>query len=459
MACDSSGVEQKKSSKSAQISIKTSKIPGFSTDSNNTVLLRIFTGKIKPLNTAFFIAKRYLIARKSHNLINIISGISVAGIGVGAFALIVVLSVFNGFERIISGLYDNVSPDLMIEAVEGKTFNINDFPLDEIASLGDVLAITAVVEEDALFRYHDQQHLGRIKGVGPAYTEIGLLNPLITRGQFLLAEDGFDFAVIGSGVAYFLGTNMNDPSALLTVYLPKRGRASSFSFEHSFNSSPIRIAGVFAAQQEYDDRYVYVPLDWARQMLDYTDEATAVEVFANKRSISALQQHISRIAGDGFVVKNRFQQQETLYRIMRSEKWAIFLILTFILIMATFNIIGSLTMLIVDKRKDIGVLRSLGASPGLLHRLFFTEGVLITISGGLAGLLAGIILVLLQQYFGLLKLGGADGAFIIESYPVHLKLMDVLAVFATVSVIGFASAAYTIRQTIRKFKTLVIKEN
>lgn len=412
------------------------------------------------MNTAFFIAKRYLVARKSHNLINIISGISITGIGVGAFALIVVLSVFNGFEKIVSGLYNHVSPDLLIEAETGKTFNTSTFPLLQLQALDGIAVLSEVVEEDALFRYHEQQHLGRIKGVNEVYQQLDQFDSLITQGSFMLQNDGFDFAVIGSGVSYFLGANISDPSAMLMVYLPKRGRASTFSFDQSFNNKAIQMAGVFTAQHEYDGRYVYVPIDWARSLLEYTDEVTSIELFVEKRAnIPQLQRAVEQLVGDGFVVKNRFQQQETLYRIMRSEKWAIFLILTFILIMATFNIIGSLTMLIVDKRKDIGVLRSLGAGPGMLHKLFLLEGLLITVIGGLAGLFAGAVLVLLQQHYGLLKLGGADGAFIIEAYPAHLKLMDVLAVFATVGVIGFLSSAYTVRQTVKKFQKMVIKEN
>jgi lipoprotein-releasing system permease protein len=412
------------------------------------------------LNTAFFIAKRYLLARKSHNLINIISGISVAGIGIGAFALIVVLSVFNGFERIISGLYDTTSPDLLIEAKTGKTFLLSEFPLAQLESLKGVNAISEVVEEDALFRYRDQQHLGRVKGVGMPYQQMHRFDSLITRGSFLLNDQGFDFAVIGAGVSYFLGVNISDPSTLLMIYLPRRGKASSFSLEQSFNSKAIQLSGVYAAQHEYDGRYVFVPINWARNLLEYEDEVTSIEIFAeNRTNIQNLQRQVEQIAGDAYQVKNRFQQQETLYRIMRSEKWAIFLILTFILIMATFNIIGSLTMLVIDKRKDIGVLRSLGAGPTLLKRLFLTEGILISISGGIAGLLVGVAVVLLQQYFGLLKLGGAEGAFIVDAYPVHLKIMDVLAVFATVVVIGFLSSAYTVRQTVSKFQTLVLKHD
>ncbi len=412
------------------------------------------------MNTAFFIAKRYLVARKSHNLINIITGISIVGISVGTFALIVVLSVFNGFEKIIGSLYDNISPDLLIEPYMGKTFHLNAFPYDELASWPGVRALSEVVEEDALFRYGEQQHLGRIKGVGEAYQELGLYNPLIIRGDFVLRDGNFDFAVIGSGVSYFLGTNLSDPAQLLMVYLPKRGSAAQFSLEQSFNSKAIQISGIFGAQHEYDDRYVLVPVDWARELLAYEAEVTAIEVFVNEGTqISGLKRQMQQLLGEDYRVRDRYEQQESLYRIMRSEKWAIFLILTFILIMATFNIIGSLTMLMVDKRKDIGILRSLGAGSALLRKLFLTEGMLITISGGLAGLLAGIILVLLQQHFGLLKLGGAEGAFIVDAYPVHLKWLDVCAVFATVSLIGFTSAFITVRQSVKKFRNEMIKDN
>ncbi|MDP3461664.1 MAG: FtsX-like permease family protein [Bacteroidales bacterium] len=403
------------------------------------------------MNLPFFIAKRYLAAKKSHNLINIISGISVIGVSIGAFALIVVLSVFNGFEQVISGLVNSVSPHLLIEPRLGKTIDTTLFPTGKIQSVMGVKALVGVTEEDALFRYDDKQHIGRIKGVGNAYESLGEFDKLMVQGSFVLSRDGFQFAVPGAGVSWYLGLNINNPSALVTVYVPKRGKASVMSFDQAFNSLGIQPIGVFSSQQDYDARYMIVPLEWANTLLGYENEVSAFEIYlTDNKYLGKVQKTVKQLLGNDYLVRDRFEQQETLYRIMRSEKWAIFIILTFILIMATFNVVGSLTMIIVDKRKDIAVLASLGAARQLIRKLFLTEGLLISLAGGVAGLVAGIIVVLIQQHFGLLKLGNEGGSFIIDAYPVDLHIMDVIAVFLTVFVIGLTSSAYTVFQSLKR---------
>jgi len=412
------------------------------------------------VNLPFFIAKRYLIARKSHNLINIITLISVVGVGVGAFALIVVLSVFNGFEKVISSLVNSVSPHLLIEPQTGKTIDTRTFPAEKLKQINGVLAVSAISEEDALIRHNEKQHIGRVKGVEDIYTSLGHFDPLMTEGIFSLGHDDTPFAVAGSGVGWFLGLNVSNPASVITLFVPKRGKASVMSFEQSFNSLSIQPIGIFSSQQDYDARYVLVPLGFANELLGYTDEVTAYEVFLHKAvDEKRIKKQISRTLGNEFRVRDRYEQQETLYRIMRSEKWAIFIILTFILIMATFNIIGSLTMIIVDKRKDISVLGSLGAGKKLINKLFLTEGMLISVAGGITGLIAGIVLVLLQQQFGLLKLGNEGGSFIIEAYPVSLQALDILLVFITVLIIGLLSSAYTVWQSLKRLGRETIRKS
>jgi len=402
------------------------------------------------LNLSFYIAKRYLLAKKSHNLINIITAVSVIGVGIGAFALIVVLSVFNGFEKVISSMVNSVSPDLLIEARRGKVIDATAFPFEQLKGLSGIKAVIEIVEEDALLRYGEKQHIGRIKGVGDAYQHLRLLDTIIVEGEFAVRKDEFQFAVAGAGVAWYLGLNLRNPAEMLLVYVPQRGNPSSFSLDQGFNSQAINVSGVFASQQDYDARYVVVPLGWAKQLLGYTNEISGIEIFLQKSSAyKRTQKEVAQILGEDFVVKNRFEQQETLFQIMRSEKWAIFIILTFILIMATFNVIGSLTMLIVDKKKDSGILRYLGATKLMLRKLFLAEGMLISTAGGIIGLIAGALVVLLQQEFGLLKLGGGAGAFVIDAYPVQLKILDVVAVFFTVLVIGGISSFYTVRQSLK----------
>lgn len=409
------------------------------------------------MNVAFYIAKRYLVAKKSHNLINIITLISVVGVGVGAFALIVVLSVFNGFEKVITEMITTVSPDLVIEPKTGKYFKEEIVDFESLGSLQGVQSVVKVIEEDALFRYNDKQHIGRLKGVDQNYQATGIFDSLMVSGNFVLENENGEFAIAGAGVGWYLGLNTRNPAALLTVYVPKKGDPSSFSLEQAFNYRALPVSGVFNAKQEIDETHVIVPIKFAAELIGSQHELTSVELFVNDGiEMDALQKQVESIAGSNFTVKNSMQQQETLYNIMRSEKWAIFFILTFILILATFNVIGSLTMLIVDKRKDIGILRKLGATPNLIKKLFLTEGVLITLTGGVLGLLLGIVVVLIQQYFGVLKLGNESGTFIIDAYPVHLKFQDVVKVFGVVFVIGWLSSVYTVRQIIKRFEKLMM---
>ncbi|MEI6062887.1 MAG: FtsX-like permease family protein, partial [Bacteroidota bacterium] len=253
-------------------------------------------------------------------------------------------------------------------------------------------------------------------------------------------DDSLDFAIPGYGIAYFLDPDMNAPDNLISVYIPKRKGTITGLPQESFKSELIRPVAIFSVQQDFDDKYMLVPLRFARRLLDYSDELTGVEIrLAKGADAGLIQQEISRVAGPGFKVQSRFQQQEVLYKIMKSEKWAVFLILTFILIIASFNVVGSLTMLILDKKKDIGILRSLGARDATIKQIFFFEGLLISLSGALAGLLLGLLVCLLQQKFGLVKLQGG-GSFIINAYPVKILATDFLFVFLTITLIGSAAA-------------------
>ncbi len=402
----------------------------------------------------FFIAKRYLLAKKSHNLINIITIVSVIGVAVGAFALIVTLSALNGFEKVIMQMVNAVSPDLLIEPVQGKTFESNALQFEQLMAQKGVASAVEVLEEDALFRYEDHQHIGRLKGVGRQYQELSMVDDIIYDGEFILEKDLFQFAVLGAGVAWYLDVNIHNSSTELQVFAPRAGAGQLISLDQGFNSRSIRPVGVFTSQQEYDARYVYAPLSWVQDILGQENRISSVEVFLEKNaSVKSIKQQLSKLYGPEFSIKNRMEQQQSLYKIIRSEKWAVFIILTFILIMATFNVIGSLTILIVDKQKDRGILKSFGASDSLISRIFLSEGLLIAVAGGLSGLFAGIIIVGLQQQFGLLKLSGQSGAFVIDAYPVHLLFSDILAVFAIVLLIGGLSSLFTVRQAMKKTKS------
>ncbi|MFA5971241.1 MAG: FtsX-like permease family protein [Lentimicrobiaceae bacterium] len=393
------------------------------------------------MNLPFFIARRYLISKKSHNIINLISGISMVGVAVGTAALIIVLSVFNGFESVVVSLFSVFDPDIKITVVEGKTFHQNEIDADKIRAIPGVIKYTEVVEENALLYYKKQQFLATIKGVDSLYqVNSPISDSLLVTGEMMLQKDSLDFAIPGYGIAYFLNLDMKAPDNLISVYIPKRKGSITGLPQESFRSEFIRPIAIFSVQQDFDDKYMLVPLRFARRLLDYTDEVTGIEIrLAKGADAGNIQKQIASIAGPKFRIQNRFQQQEVLYKIMKSEKWAVFLILTFILIVASFNVIGSLTMLILDKRKDIGILRSLGAKDATIKQIFFIEGLLISLSGAFTGLLLGFLVCVVQEKFGLIKLQG-DGSFIISAYPVKMIAIDFLYVFFTIVLIGTAAA-------------------
>lgn len=392
-----------------------------------------------------FIAKRYLISKKSHNLINVISIISVIGLAVGTMALIVVLSVFNGFEDVIKSLYTTFNADLQVTPTTGKTIHYNSFPSNELSRLDGVSGITQVVEEDALFKYRDKQHIARIKGVSDGFIEQSRIDTMTVNGSFILQEGNSNFAVAGAGIAWYLDIYPQNIATLLSVYVPRRGNASSFNFENAFNNDALHPTGVFSVQQEFDEKYVFVPLRFARKLMDYTDEVTSIEIRLTEGVDSdKIQTEISTMLGKDFIVKNRFQQNESLFKLLKSEKTAIFFILLFILILSSFNMIGSLSILILEKNKDIRILSGMGASLKLIKSIFFTEGMLISLVGSITGLLIGFIILFLQQNYGILQLGNADGDFVISAYPVKMLMMDFIYVFLTVISIGFLATIYPV---------------
>lgn len=404
------------------------------------------------MNFPLYIAKRYLISKKSHNVINIISAISVTGVTVGTMALVIVLSVFNGFQDIVETLFNSFDPDLKITIAEGKTFSRNALDADEIKKIPGVVRYTEVVEETALLKFRGRQYLATMKGVTSEYERLSGLDTMLVDGEMILKKNGHPLTIIGFGIAYTLGIGGHDQPEPLTVYVPRRTREHFTGMSQAFNSRNIYPAGIFSIQQEFDSRYMIVPIDFARDLLEYDQEVTSVEIgLSGSSDEKKIQERVQRIAGKDFRVENRYQQQELLYRIMRSEKWAIFFILTFILIIATFNIIGSLTMLILDKKKDIAVLQSMGASNRLIKRIFLTEGLLISLSGAFLGIILGAVVCWLQQTFGFVSLQAGSGSFVIDTYPVKMEIIDFLGVFVTVFAIGIVAAMIPVRRISQRF--------
>jgi lipoprotein-releasing system permease protein len=403
------------------------------------------------MNLSFYIAKRYLVAKKSQNVINIISGISVAGVATGTMALIVILSVFNGLDSLIKSLFSVFDPELEIRLVEGKTFSVEgDDRFDRVREHPGVLYFTEVMEENALVMYGDRQHIATLKGVADNYVEYSGLDQALVDGSLKLRDEyNNNFAVMGRRMANVLAVGLNFVTPL-EIYVPRRTASVTVNPEQAFNRRLLFPSGIFAVEQELDMSYILVPVNFVREILEYHDEVTSIELGISPGfRESVVQEEIRQILGDEFRVLNRYEQQEWLYKVMQSEKWAIFLILGFILMVASFNIIGSLTMLIIEKKKDIAVLRNLGAQESLIRRIFLFEGWMISIVGAVAGLVLGLVICLVQIRFGVVKLYGS-GDFIVDSYPVELQAGDFLWVFLTVMLIGFFAAVVPVRYISRR---------
>ena len=403
------------------------------------------TSSFRGLSFSFRIARRYLFSKKSHNAINIISGISAAGVGVGAMALVCVLSVFNGFEVLISNMFSSFDPDLKITLTQGKTFDDNTSEFNRIRKLKTVAYFTEVVEENALLRFKDKQMPATIKGVSDDFKKMTRIDSIMYDGTFTLNDGAFERAVPGIGVAAVLGLSAHfiDP---LYIYAPKRtSKINLLRPENSFNQLGTFVSGIFSVKQlQYDDHYVLVSIKLARELFEYdASKVTSIELkLAKGVDPDQVKVQITKILGTGFQVKNRYEQQESFFKIMKIEKWFTYLILCFILLIASFNIIGSLSMLIIDKKDDIETLRSLGANNQLIKRIFLFEGWLISFVGAVSGILLGGILCLLQQHFGILKLGTG---YVVDAYPVVTNGADLLLVFVTVLIMGFLAAYYPVR--------------
>ncbi|MFN8206760.1 MAG: FtsX-like permease family protein [Bacteroidales bacterium] len=397
----------------------------------------------------FYIARRYLLAKKSHNAINIISIIAVVGVTIGTMALIVILSVFNGFDRVVKSLLNSFDPDYSLSLVEGKVFTPDSLQLAALGQVPGVAAWSAVLEENAVLKYEDKQYITTIKGVDSSYTHVTDVPQSMFEGTFKLRNGELPYAVVGQGVQLYLGIVLQSEKPVL-VYMPRRLGNVSLNPEQALRRNFFLVSGVFRIEQDFDSKYTFVTLDYLQNLLEYRHEISAIELRMQAGADPVkVRKEIEKIFGPEFRLKDRMQQQEFLYKIMRSEKWAIFFILTFVLVIASFNIIGSLSMLILDKKTDIAVLAGMGASPQMIRKIFLVEGWLISISGAIAGLFLGGLVCWLQMKYEWLKLQGS-GSFVIDAYPVHMRWPDFLIIFITVISIGYLAAWYPVRFITRK---------
>ena len=392
-----------------------------------------------PLKFAF----RYLFARKSYNVINLISGIGVAGMAVGTAALIMVLSVFNGFNKLVSDSLCDAGATLVVRPAEGKVFIPDSSFFAEMEADVRVQRIARVLEEQAFLSYEGRQSLARVKGVNTVFEAGSPLQDKVVDGSWRLHRGDLPQAVSGVGLARSLGMNPRFVTPLEIHFPSRTAQISLANPAASLRSQHVQLSGTFSVNAELDAKLLVVPIEVMRELLDYPQEVSALEIWADGAAALQLQGSLQRRLGPAFRVLNLEQQNESIYRMMRYEKLAIFLILVFIVIILAFNIYSALKMLIIEKQADMGTLRSLGAPEELLHRIFLMEGWLVSLLGIVIGLILGVGLVLLQQEFGLVRM---PGSFIVSAYPVVLKLSDMLWTLAGVCLVGWLVSFFPSRK-------------
>lgn len=398
------------------------------------------------MNLALYIAKRYLFSKKRHNAINIVSLISMCGVVVGSIALVCVLSVFNGFQSVIEDLFSNFDPQIKIVATTGKVFEP-----DSIAyalNHEDIQHKCYVIEDNALLKFGEKQLPVTIKGVPEDYTNVSGIDSILIEGEFSTKEGSFNMAVGGVVLANTLGSGLRYVQPVW-LYAPKRvGNVNPMMVDKAFNREHAFLTGVYMVQQEkYDNNYLIVPLELTRKLYDYTTEVTAIELKltenANEKEVKS---YISDKIGSDYKVLDRYEQQEEFFNMLQIEKWVTYLILSFILLIAIFNIVGSLSMLIIEKKEDVKILSGLGAEESLIKNIFLFEGWLISVIGAFIGIIIGVVLCYIQMEFGLIKLASTAGTYLVDAYPVNLVFSDVIVIFLTVITMGFLASYIATRK-------------
>lgn len=376
------------------------------------------------MNLPLFIARRYFFSKRKKNFINVISILSLVGVAFSTAALVIVLSVFNGLEVLIRSLYTSFDPELKIEAVQGKTFPVNDELLTVIKSTAGVRTVTEVIEDYAYVRYRDAAMVVTLKGVSQNFLDQHRLDSHIVEGELKLIKDSIPFAILGRGVRFTLSAEVQDDMRAIRVFYIKNIKGGSLDPSSMYSQKSIRPGSVFSIEKNYDENYIFVPLDFARDLLDCGNQRTSVEVQTDGEHTLAVQQALRKKLGDTYSVLTNEEQHKDLYRLLKIEKLFTFLSLSLLLLVASINIFFSLMMLAIDKKKDISILTSLGAPPSLIKNIFVLEGALISFLGAAVGLLLGGVLCLLQDRVGLVGMGMENA--IVSNYPVQMRVTDFL---------------------------------
>lgn len=398
------------------------------------------------MNLSLFIARRYLFSRKKQNAINIISGISMVGVAIGTTALIVILSVFNGIDLLLQQNTDNLTPDLVISPTKGKFVEFDTLYYTEINRMNEIAYYHPVVEENALLKYGDNLKPVTLKGIGQEYEKHVDFNRNMIEGEFQLKSGDSFLGVIGYGVAHELGIGLKFLTPLKFYYPNKK---STSSLQAALNTEYLFPSGFFSSQQELDSKMVLTDIDFARRLFGIGNQISKVEVKLKAGTDTEnVKKKLQSLVGQNFKVEDKYELNRSFYAMMKSEKLAVFMVLLFILLIASFNIIGSISMLILDKKEDLGVFKALGMNIRRIVTLFKTEGILITTSGALVGLLIGVTVCLLQEKYGFIKLG--DGSYVIEAYPVKLVWKDIVLIMGTVLLIGYMASYFPVKYLVNK---------
>lgn len=395
------------------------------------------------MNLSFFIAKRYLISKKTNNAINVISWISIVAICITTAALVIVLSAMNGLTSVVANLYNVFEPDIKISALNTKYLSFNDSVIYKLNSIKGIEVVSYSVEENALVKLDDQQAIVTIKGVDANYLKLNRFDTIISEGEYQLKHQSNFFGVFGRGIANKLGVNIRDYVSPISIYAPVRGKVESLNPEDAFEKIIIHPSGSFSLNDDFDYKYVIIDIEAAQKLFGCFNAFTTIELkLKDKSDYSEIQNKLKSLLGNNYSVKNRYELNDVLFKTLETEKLWTFIILAFILIIATFNIIGALTMLIIEKKEDIKTLYHLGATPQLIRSIFMKEGFLITAVGALSGLLLGLLVCLIQIQFKLIQF---EEGSIIPYYPIDIQIKDFIWITSVVMIIGFIAAIYPVR--------------
>jgi len=397
------------------------------------------------MNFSFFIARRYFSTQRNSNFVHVISWVSLIGVAIGTAALILVLSVFNGFEDLILKMYNSFDPHIKITASSGKVFS----PEGAIINHVEIIDKAYVLEEQALLRYQEKEFIATIKGVSSSYKDLVDFNTLLVDGDYIDSYSNNNVAVIGRGVAYYLSVSIGNMFDQIQIFTPNYSAKTLLNPKTAFQQSSALPVGIFGIQAELDERYMIMPLEFVQNLSNRGEVISAIELkITNSKNMVAVQQELKKQLGDEFLVQNRLEQQEFLYKILNTEKLVVFLILIFIMIIAAFNIVGSLSMLILDKKKDISALKSFGATHHNISAVFFYKSILTIAAGIFIGLFVGLSLAILQQNFGFIKMG--SGGFVVDAYPVLIRVRDICVIIIVVLLIGLLASWYPAKSLSRK---------